>query len=718
MIQTQDACIQSLPSSSITNKSNDNDDDKDDDAPATPTSSYKQVQTLPDGTVRHTIATKTIYSELNPFLFSIHNVPVVDGDSNHNNNIDVEQQHSQYPASCQTFDAAATIFRTTTNHAIMAFAQHLSQYMESTLLSSTTSQNENENRRHTNALLNDDAVGENNTDRNDNDEDIKTNVSSTFQTFYDIVQNGVHLEHFHSYVIPSKTPSSSSSTTTTLQLHTDQGLFLVFTPGRYANTGTLTNGFYITIPSTERPESTTTTTEVQFTNDDTLIFMLGDGVNQYINPYLQSSSPKLRAVPHSLQLSPEKALVSKMSNNNNNNRIWYGVMILPPSNAKHPIHTDLTYGELRHGLIHDYDTYVHLACSNTDTASFGNIQFKATTEQEQSRMLQEGTNVVDGQCNNVDEIYCWHRCMNVTEYHVSVEYCDESFRILSCINPRDELWSGKLHGDYYPGCIDPSTAVNETEFPKLPDYPRTNENDVCNTNFQSKFNDGTYMNSIYLENGDGAIFQYTVVDGSTVKGRLIFNGIFGYLGIGFAGEVGAINFMSNGRVIMATRGDEFSPRFGLDLSLPNAIHEYIIDPIESSFRIWGERPYVDGTDVESTLDFDNSNRHRQLKEYNVMTDECYTILTFTTNTIADRSFRLDGTDTMIWAANNIDTYMQYHGNNRGVFIVDWTTRTTLSPTPDSTTSSSTAWATTTTIFCTTTTTAMTIITAIMVHIFA
>ena len=212
-------------------------------------------------------------------------------------------------------------------------------------------------------------------------------------------------------------------------------------------------------------------------------------------------------------------------------------------------------------------------------------------------------------------------------------------------------------------------------------------NDVCNINFRTKFNDGTYRNSINLENGDGAIFQYTVVE-NTVMGRLIFNGIFGYLGIGLAGNDSTTNFMSNGRVMVATRGDEFSPRFGLDVSLPNAVHDYIIDPVETSFRIWGKQPYVAAATTESTTFDVNNNGRRQLKEYDVVTDECYTILTFTTDTIADRSFNIQGSDTMIWAANHMDAYMQYHGNNRGVFTVDWTQIvTTPSSSPATTTSS-------------------------------
>ena len=40
---------------------------------------------------------------------------------------------------------------------------------------------------------------------------------------------------------------------------------------------------------------------------------------------------------------------------------------------------------------------------------------------------------------------------------------------------------------------------------------------------------------------------------------------------------------------------------------------------------------------------------------------------------------------MIWAANNMDAFMQYHGSNRGIFTVDWTAITTSPPTSDTST---------------------------------
>ena len=59
------------------------------------------------------------------------------------------------------------------------------------------------------------------------------------------------------------------------------------------------------------------------------------------------------------------------------------------------------------------------------------------------------------------------------------------------------------------------------------------------------------------------------------------------------------------------------------------------------------------------------------------TTECFTAVTFEGGSIAPQSLQLDGTDEMLWAANNVDSFMQYHGVNRGRFAVNWATAATV-----------------------------------------
>jgi hypothetical protein len=58
-------------------------------------------------------------------------------------------------------------------------------------------------------------------------------------------------------------------------------------------------------------------------------------------------------------------------------------------------------------------------------------------------------------------------------------------------------------------------------------------------------------------------------------------------------------------------------------------------------------------------------------EYSTTNNQCYTDLKFTVSGIAGHKLNISGTDEMMWAANNIDTFAQYHAKNRGVFQVEW-----------------------------------------------
>lgn len=142
----------------------------------------------------------------------------------------------------------------------------------------------------------------------------------SFRTIADIVASGDHLEHFHSYQKleqPNRNESSlRSRTDQTIDLHTDQGFFIAFTPGLMVthldgkpdlSTDLWeTEGFYI-------EKANGSTAHVHFTADDDLVFMMGDGVNQYINPSIKNSRT-LRAVPHSVTLNTHAENLS---------RAWY-----------------------------------------------------------------------------------------------------------------------------------------------------------------------------------------------------------------------------------------------------------------------------------------------------------------------------------------------------------------------------------------------------------
>jgi hypothetical protein len=178
-------------------------------------------------------------------------------------------------SSCAHLQDQLSSFRSTVDSVTRLFATKLSNEMEGTLLA--TSQP---------LLRNSDPTGED------------------YVNIDQIVNGGVHLEHFHSYQKNTKMVGAEYNSNSnniieedgdedgdeekkkTIEFHTDQGFFIVFTPGMIVSPTTptgstaqqeelpLSNGFYI--------QDTTNGERMHlvFTDKDELVFMMGDGVNQ------------------------------------------------------------------------------------------------------------------------------------------------------------------------------------------------------------------------------------------------------------------------------------------------------------------------------------------------------------------------------------------------------------------------------------------------------
>lgn len=304
---------------------------------------------------------------------------------------DVQHGSAANVEACRSFTEASRQFRQMVDSVTTAFAIQLSDLLEDGMAESSLLQSES---------------------------------GFEFKTVLDVVENGEHLEHFHSY--QKSSPSSLDedlpsvlSSDSTIEWHTDQGLFLVFTPGvrvQQRNVLDETEGFYIELGDG-------TKAHVQFQEDDDLVIMLGDGVNQYVNPNLKSSKRKLRAVPHALAMSRQ--------GKESDARVWYGRMILPPASAVHPVHKE-SFGQLRKLLI-DASTSSK-SPENDDVLSLGCSSPSMHARQLETSLCEEGT------------LHCWHRCMSLEEHGVSEDICSEQGLDLWCINPRSQLWDN-THGD-------------------------------------------------------------------------------------------------------------------------------------------------------------------------------------------------------------------------------------------------------------------------------
>lgn len=235
---------------------------------------------------------------------------------------------------------------------------------------------------------------------------------------------GDHLEHFHAY----QKVASSNGNDDTIEWHLDQGLALVFTPGLVE--GETVDGFYIRLADGSSEM-------VDFQPTDDLVVLLGDGVNQYINRALDPEQRPLRAVPHAFRMPDTTSP-----------RVWYGRMVLPPAEALHPLHS-ITFGDIREGMLAEDVVSSEFGCSHDMVA----------------RELQDTT------CEG-DSFYCWHRCMNYTDYNISAAMCEDEDLDLACVNEDGALWDGSHNPDFALGCVDLTIAKNYTDYNET-DAPET-----------------------------------------------------------------------------------------------------------------------------------------------------------------------------------------------------------------------------------------------------
>jgi hypothetical protein len=293
----------------------------------------------------------------------------------------------------------------------------------------------------------------------------------------EIITQGEHLEHFHVYTGPvDKTSSRSSgsgssldnhaeSPPATIDWHTDQGLMLIFSPGMVQGRPSR-NDFFIQLANGQAAV-------VDFGVQDELVVMLGEGVHQYVNKNKNTNQQQqqqqhdhqiiLRAVPHALSMPVSSSSLK-------DRRVWYGRMVLPPSNALHPLYTNKTFGVVRKEMIETGNHNLkHPLLSSSMGCSSGHHPHHDQQEQEQ-RTLQE---ITEDSCNVETQHFCWHRCMNYSDYEdVSPDECSASSASsngttllpleVACVNSARELWTGDHNPDFGLGCVHLATTPNAT----------------------------------------------------------------------------------------------------------------------------------------------------------------------------------------------------------------------------------------------------------------
>eukprot|EP00924_Labyrinthula_sp_SR-Ha-C_P008926 augustus_masked-scaffold_2-processed-gene-6.44-mRNA-1 protein AED:0.95 eAED:1.00 QI:0/-1/0/1/-1/1/1/0/393 len=197
------------------------------------------------------------------------------------------------------------------------------------------------------------------------------------ESFKEIKSKGLQLEHFHTYVKPKVDGLRKEEVT--MKLHVDQGLFIALTPalmidGKVEKIDTdSSHGFKVQLASGELVEPSL--------NNVDLLFMVGDGVKQWVNSKLEY---KLRAVPHSMSMPVKEGL-----------RSWYGRMVLPRKDAF--LGNGMTFNEIR------------AKASSRDLSQIEDMQGKVCSYGFElvGRDLQETC--------PIGEIWCWMQCMPLEE---------------------------------------------------------------------------------------------------------------------------------------------------------------------------------------------------------------------------------------------------------------------------------------------------------------
>lgn len=244
-----------------------------------------------------------------------------------------------------------------------------------------------------------------------------------YSSLEQLVASGERLEHFHTYRVPEQAPSAP-----TLDFHVDQGLFIAFAPAMMVSEaggpsgGSSTGAFVVRSGDGREVEAAL--------RPDSVVFLLGDGVNQYVNPAHRRSP--LRAPEHAFRMPRDTP---------GWHRVWYGMMQLPPRDALSD-EAGMTFGDIREQIL---------------LASAGGDGERAALSLGCTRQLV--ARELAGSACEEDQMSCWMRCMNHTE-EVSPEACAAKGQELVCSDAQGNLFQG-AHGDhtYRPRCADPAATT-------------------------------------------------------------------------------------------------------------------------------------------------------------------------------------------------------------------------------------------------------------------
>merc|ERR1712183_252646 len=234
------------------------------------------------------------------------------------------------------------------------------------------------------------------------------------------------------------------------------------------------------------------------------------------------------------------------------------LVVLDTTDEENAVQTTLTYGDVRRRLVETH--------SSSKEESF--LPAGLGCSSPTMRALAAGGLHDEPSTYEKGSLFCWARCMELADYNITEEMCEEQNLDLKCINPRGQYQTGERHGDFWPACS--NTTKELTPYPEI---PQRDEESCNSTELFDSFvagvddNNVTYDHSFDLTNekNNGVVFQWSVVneDEGIIRARLVFGDVFGWLAFGFAYEGGKHNGMNDGNILMAIPGGDYTPAYGL-----------------------------------------------------------------------------------------------------------------------------------------------------------
>lgn len=302
---------------------------------------------------------------------------------------------------------------------------------------------------------------------------VKEN-GDAYQTITSIVEDAVHLEHFHVYTKQDTSNNRKKNSSTdpfqpysqedpfSLQWHTDAGLFLAYVPAIncHPHEDEVDASFYIQDRSTLLEPHTPKHLLVQYptsnSNEILVNIMMGMGMEQWIDTQVQ-----IKATVHAVKMD------------SGSHRAWFGAMYLVHGDAliqKNQTFSGLKRTSFSHTIsrtfgnsnVHDHqEEAILIGCGAGTVVDENAVTVDLHSESyNQLSISRRRLQHVGGpdDCNNDSNFFCWMSCLEVDGNSVSTQAHLQNGEALYCLNPAILAETNDV-GYAVEVCSDPLTGI-------------------------------------------------------------------------------------------------------------------------------------------------------------------------------------------------------------------------------------------------------------------